>query len=252
MSTTHGMRIKAKQTTLLAASATAISAIGLVTGPVPAQAAPTIPLAPACGQYQFNGFFELTQSNDYKVIFAKEKGQALQGDASASHPINAYHPDIVLRGTVSGGIEGNHLDFTVRWDNGSVGHYWGDVSDDAFAHGTTVDQANTGASWDSTVALSCVTPAAPAQPPPPPAAPAQPQPAPAPASAGKFSAVTSDVDVYDAPGGNGNQIGTLRQGEAVVIVGSCSPNDWCHVTRVGTPPGVPGPDIGWVWGALAL
>jgi hypothetical protein len=39
--------------------------------------------------------------------------------------------------------------------------------------------------------------------------------------------VTSDVDVYDAPGGGGNVIGILRQGEVVQVVTACPSNDWC-------------------------
>jgi hypothetical protein len=39
--------------------------------------------------------------------------------------------------------------------------------------------------------------------------------------------VTSDVDVYDAPGGGGNVIGILRQGEVVKVVTPCPSNDWC-------------------------
>jgi hypothetical protein len=39
--------------------------------------------------------------------------------------------------------------------------------------------------------------------------------------------VTSDVDVYDEPGGGGNVIGILRQGEVVKVVKACLSNDWC-------------------------
>jgi uncharacterized protein YraI len=54
--------------------------------------------------------------------------------------------------------------------------------------------------------------------------------------------VTSDVDVYDVPGGNGNKIGVLRSGRQVPLVGSCKPNDWCDVVIPELPGG-----SGWVW-----
>jgi hypothetical protein len=39
--------------------------------------------------------------------------------------------------------------------------------------------------------------------------------------------VTSDVDVYDEPGGGGNVIGILRKGEVVDVVKACPSDDWC-------------------------
>jgi hypothetical protein len=59
--------------------------------------------------------------------------------------------------------------------------------------------------------------------------------------------VTSDVDVYDVPGGDGNKTGILRSGRAVTVVGSCAKDDWCKVAETGVPP-----LAGWVWGALQL
>lgn len=42
--------------------------------------------------------------------------------------------------------------------------------------------------------------------------------------------VVQSVDVYDAPGGDGQQIGTLRKGtKGVSLVEPCK-DDWCHVT----------------------
>ena len=48
--------------------------------------------------------------------------------------------------------------------------------------------------------------------------------------------VTEDVDVYDAPGGGGTVVDTLRQGQPVPF-GGCNADNWCNVTG-----------IGWVWG----
>jgi hypothetical protein len=44
---------------------------------------------------------------------------------------------------------------------------------------------------------------------------------------GPTATVTSDVDVYDKPGGNGNVIGMLRQGDVVKVATPCAADDWC-------------------------
>jgi hypothetical protein len=51
--------------------------------------------------------------------------------------------------------------------------------------------------------------------------------APAQAPGSPTATVTSDVDVYDEPGGGGNVIGILRQGEVVKVVTACPSDDWC-------------------------
>jgi len=110
--------------------------------------------------------------------------------------------------------------------------------------------------WDSTRPLDCITPAAgplrgdtlPPQKPPPQSGPVigQAPDAPiVPPAATPVATVTSDVDVYDVPGGNGNKIGILRSGRKVNLVGSCKPQDWCQVAGADVPSGK-----GWVWGNL--
>jgi hypothetical protein len=235
-------------------AATAITALGFLTVSPPAQAHPMLPLGPACNQYGFPGVFTLQQSNGDTVRF-NSTGPSASGLAEAVTPGGA------IRGPVSGGIQGDKLDFTVRWDNDlprSIGHYTGSVGSDGFAHGDTQDQLSpASALWDSTVALVCTTPVAsapaPAVAPPqnpllsepatevpnrrvvPPAAPAGPATPP-------VATVSSDVDVYDVPGGNGNKIGVLRTGRQVPLVGTCKPNDWCDVVIPELPGG-----SGWVW-----
>lgn len=176
------MSTKTTQKTLLATSATAMSAVGFLLLPVPAQAVPMLPLAPACTQYGFIGDFALRQTNGFRVEFSA-KGPSAGGRAQAFNSSGT----VAMNGNVSGGITGRHLDFTIRWDNGPRGHYTGDVGEFDFAHGTSVDEANPGSSagWDSTVPLGCLD-APPAPPPaqpapvPAPPAPAPQQPAPAP------------------------------------------------------------------------
>jgi hypothetical protein len=95
--------------------------------------------------------------------------------------------------------------------------------------------------------VGCAAPAAaPGAPPEPAPAPA-PEPAPAPAPApppgggGKAAEVKKDVDVFDAPGGNGNQIGVLNAPGTVTLLGDCVDN-WCHVQGPAVPTGQ-----GWVY-----
>jgi hypothetical protein len=54
--------------------------------------------------------------------------------------------------------------------------------------------------------------------------------------------VTSDADIYDAPGSNGNKLGALRSGRQVKLVGTFKPNDWWNVVIPELPAG-----SGWVW-----
>jgi hypothetical protein len=60
-----------------------------------------------------------------------------------------------------------------------------------------------------------VSPQPPTNPPPPPT---------------PTATVTSDVDLYDVPGGNGNIIGMLRQGQVIKVVKACPSEDWCDLT----------------------
>src|SRR6185369_10025731 len=131
-------------------------------------------------------------------------GQTAQGPAHAQGPAADRSND--MDGTVSGGIQGRHLDFTIHWAQGPVGRYTGDVGDDGFVHnGSTYDQANpeSHSGWSSASQLGCVVPpAAPASPAaPPPASTSAPAPTwrPPATSAKTTATVTADVDVYDAP-----------------------------------------------------
>lgn len=155
---------------------TAITAAGFLTLSALAQAHPMLPLAPgACNQYAFNGNFSLKQSNGDTVVFSSI-GPTASGNATATGGRNGP-----LHGTVTGGIQGDKLDFTINWGGTSSGAYTGFVSADGFVHGDTQEQAREFgdvfgnlppdppvAHWDSTVPLVCSTPAA------PPAAPAAP------------------------------------------------------------------------------
>lgn len=174
------------------AAATAVSAVGLfLTVPPPAQGRPMLPLAPpACSQWGFPGLFALTQTIHGQTVSFTATGPHANG-AMAEANSGEYH------GPVTGGITGNQIDFTIPWrgrgapDDAplmSKGRYQGTVAADGFAHGETHDElANDHSHWDSTVALVCATPAAPAAAPAGPAAPAAPPPPPAAAAAPRLA-----------------------------------------------------------------
>ena len=55
----------------------------------------------------------------------------------------------------------------------------------------------------------------------------------------KTTAIISDVDLYDIPGGVGRVIGILRQGQKFPLIG-CRADDWCQISE------------GWVWGSFIM
>jgi hypothetical protein len=191
---------------------------------------PTAHADPGCTQYGVVGDFGLRQSNGYAVAWYGSNAiqQSFTGDQATTTSVSGGA--VLDRGTIYGGVQGGHVDFTIHWDSGLRGHYAGDVGDDGFAHGRTNDEANPGstANWDSTSPFQCATPvvAPPALPPP-----AQP------ADVQRVATVTNDVDVYniahddipDANGVQGAKIGVLRAGQQVRLEGPCLPTGWCHI-----------------------
>lgn len=204
------------------AAVTALTAAGLVTVPAPAQA--------AC-KYEFPGSFTLNQSNGFRVEISAITGQNASGKAVSFN----NRQQVTDAGDVTGFVNGNDVTLTVGWNGGAVGRYNGTVRGNGTVAGQTQDLANPSstASWESVTALTCAAeaPAPPAAKPAPenkPAPPADPAPAPT-------ATVTSDVDLYDAPGGGGNVIGILRAGNKVEFAG-CRADNWCEVKG------------GWVFG----
>jgi hypothetical protein len=235
----------------LFAAATAIGAVGLLAIPVPAWAGPMLPLplAPPCSQYVFVGDYVI--KTEHGQVFFSSTGPVAGGRAVEVNDDNVGKETGYISG---GGIQGRHLDFTIVWDNSGPSYFYGDVADDALVHGGYGSLQNyPNKRWDSTRPLGCSTPAAPPpgpndqqvvlapgvkDPPPhelgPQAPPAQ-----------AVATVTGDVDIYDAPGGNGNKLGILRSGRQVKLVGTFKPNDWCNVVLPELPAG-----SGWVWGTF--
>jgi hypothetical protein len=175
------MSTTTKQKTLVAASAAAISTIGLLTCPALAQAEPMFPLAPACDNYELGNSGALLQLNqsDGVVVQLPTSGPSLQnaGPGRVMYLIPGRTEGTF--GNAYGGIQGRNINFTVKWDQGpGAGHtntYTGRVGDDGFATGTTTSTDRATSNWRSTWGHNCVyKPPVQAPPPPPPPPPLPP------------------------------------------------------------------------------
>lgn len=172
--------------TKLLSGTAAVLAIGLLTGPVPAQAIPPAPLAPnECASYQFPGG---RVSLHYPVLNAQTEFDTIAGGTHVDTRATTKYPQSSMSGTVIGDINGSDIHLEVS-RQGTSREYSplilnGKVGPDNRGHGTYTFDGGDG-NWDSIEAMKCV----PASPPPAPApapAPEEPkpvaaeQPAPAP------------------------------------------------------------------------
>ena len=236
------MNTKLTKLATMGAAATAIGAVGFFTVPAPAQAAPLapLPLAPACNSYGFNGATALSQDNGWAVQF-NSTGPSATGPATASSDTGTQ-----MHGTLSGGINGRAVDFTINWDNGSRGRYVGQVNEDAgfaAATGTTGDSG-----WRLLGPLECLTPNNPLPPAPPPLEQQVPKPLPYQVPPPvvveipkQFATVVSPVDVYNLPDGKGTVYKKadgsnvfLETGRQLQLVEPCR-SDWCHLVVAEVP-----------------
>lgn len=223
---------------MVAGSAAAVSAIGLLTGPAIAQALPMFPLAPTCS---FNGTYVLNQSNGFRVEFPWN-GAAPSGTAIA------YGSDQQpkLTGPVIGGItSANEVAVTIDWANSPAhGQYVGKLDAGGNVRGGfNQDIGSPGggtASWDSVTPMKCVEAAAPA--------PAE-KPAPA-APAAPKATVKQQSDVYDAISGNRIEAPFhLAVNKQYETVQPCA-DSWCLLKIPELPGGAHGAlpaQQGWVY-----
>lgn len=239
------MSSKTKQNRMVAGSAAAVSAIGLLAGPAIAQALPMFPLAPTCS---FNGTYVLNQSNGFRVEFPWN-GAAPSGTAIA------YGNDqqVKLTGPVNGGItSANEVAVTIDWANTpSYGQYVGKLDAGGNVRGgfnQDVGAPGNTATWDSVTPLKCVEAAAPAPAPAKVETPPKVDTPPAPAV--QKATVKEESDVYD--GISGNRIEepfALAVGKQYETVQPCADN-WCLLKIPELPGGAHGAlaaKQGWVY-----
>jgi hypothetical protein len=210
----------AKKKSFVAASATAISAFGLLTCPGFAQAYPMFPLTPV-GPCQFVGVQVLELDNGLEVVFPSS-GTTITGDADYSHP----GQNDVEKGVVNGTLTGTAIDIHVTWSGPFLfSHFTGQVNDDHSASGTvTNSNGNTDTTgWHTKFNDRIDCKKAPAPAPPDVTTPIKPPAATATANA--------DTDLYDKPSDQGGHIiGQLNKGQLVKVVNACTPDAWCTLT----------------------
>jgi len=179
-------------------------------------------------------------------------------------PVRVQFDDggIVHGNVTEGEISGRKVRFIIKWNDRADNRWYfgGFVGDDGLVRGggehKLIEHYGDDpmeSAWDSLRPLDCIPPATPDNTAPdntrvkpkPPVSASDLPPAPEDVPVTKTATVTSDVDVYDAPGGNGKFTGILRRGSTVQLLGSCTPNSWCQVSGNAVPRG-----NGWVWGSL--
>jgi hypothetical protein len=210
-----------------------------------AGASPATAQAP-CAQWDLSGWWLAIQTNAKVGFNMQQTGTELRGGAQAS--VTGFQS---LQGSLDGVVHGDRISFTVYWSSGSVGVYSGKIDSTGTIEGTTRDnRSGAQASWYSTARMNCLAREA-----PPPAKKVDPN-APdvlkedggfsdalgtAPPPAQNVATVNGDVDLYDAPDGNGNVIGILRKGQKVTLAApGCNAGTWCRITE------------GFVWGAFLI
>lgn len=147
--------------TMLFAAATAISAVGFLTVPAPAQANP-------CDNYQFPEGLMIKQDNNIDVGFGNPVTSTFHNEY-ASYEVNTF--DHTFHGTqaqggltsghANGGVTGTTIDFTIDWDSGPgaglSNHYTGVVNANGTAQGMSVNSKGAQNVWASApMKLSCV------------------------------------------------------------------------------------------------
>lgn len=228
-----------------ALSVLAVCAAGLLIDLPTAVGIPHVPLAPVCDPPAFPPIFLVTQSDGWTVDVPATSGTELQGTATAKSPSGES-----LFGRVSGGLTGkNKISFIVNWENGHRSKYDGTVGPDGAVSGGRRDiraevNAPDNTNWGASLVILCnkvTSNEQPQQPAPQPEPEPEPEPEP-PAVLGTLE-VLIPTDVFDAPGGDGNEVGvSLPFGRDVQIIGKGCRDNWCNVAVPEAPGGV-----GWVY-----
>ena len=229
--------ILVRRVAIAGAASTAIGAAGVVGVSPAAQAAPW---DPPCQDWQRFGVFVINEANGWRMEVPWH-GHLAKGPAKLFHPTQSTEP--LNTGTVSGGITGEHLDFSITWQAHGTAHLVGDVDPEwGRPRGVVMYDDGQRRDWVANETFECFARAG--------------QPAPG-AAWPKPATVTGDVDVYNIgadevaeEGENGIvgvKIGMLRAGQQVQADQPCKPNDWCKVLVPELPGG-----LGFVWGHLKV
>jgi hypothetical protein len=148
------------------AAATALTAVGFLNVPAPAQA------APACEKWGWpGGNFSIKAGNQTTTNMSTSQDRVVGRPFYISD--GAPSSDATY-GNPSGGYTGSDIDITINWDQGPgagyASHFVGKINDEGLASGT-LHLGNRDDAWHSDNKFSCTVykPAEQAPPPPPPA-----------------------------------------------------------------------------------
>ena len=126
-----------------------IAMAGLLAGLSPAHAQFT-----NCKTWNLNGEWTLVQSNETLPVFTIRQSKTFHLSG------NAYHSGAgsFVNGQFEGKLDGNAVEFTAYWDNGTVGVYSGIITEQGRLKGTTYDanHPSTTANWYSTEKAGCL------------------------------------------------------------------------------------------------
>ena len=166
--TSHPAMLPSRRTggkLVIACAAGAIGAAGFLTVAAAAQASPP---SASCSQYGFLGGYSLREDAGDRFVGA-QTFMSSTGPTTVGGKIVSVSDDDVHKwvGTVTGGIQGHKIDFTIIWDGGGdPSHYTGTIGDDGLVRRGASSWAGTPIGWDSINGPLECTDAAPATPPP--------------------------------------------------------------------------------------
>ncbi len=203
---------------------TAAAAVGILTNAAPAQAHPPAPLAPpSCSAYQFPGG---TITLNYPGLGRTVLANAAPSTHIDSQATTFYDSGTSLDGSVTGDINGSKVHLTVTREGYTPLVLDGTVDAGMKAHGNYTYRKNDSGPWDSSEEFVCAA-----------AAPG------APVVQKNGFVVGGPVPIYnimasevpDQYGHSGMQIGTLEDGQLVVVApgGPCAQDSWCKIVMPG-------------------
>jgi len=209
----------------LLAGAASVAAIAFLANVAPAQGYPPAPLAPNdCSGYQFpGGTVTLNYPGIGRTVFDTGPGTHVNTSATT-----VYDNGTSMDGSVTGDITGSKIHLTVTREGYTPLVLDGDIGAGNRADGNYTYRQGDSGDWHSAEAFSCSAAAAAA----------------APTDLPKNAFVVGgpiDIfniaasDVPDASGHQGVKVGTLEDGQLVVLApgGPCAKDTWCKIRMPG-------------------
>jgi hypothetical protein len=111
-----------------------------------------------CLQWDFPGATTVTQSNGWTTDLGNVARPDLPGWEATSTAKNGRGQLVTMRGPAQGRIQNSTVNFSIFWNNGSVGRYSGSVDPTGLATGFTYDEPHpeSNGTWRILQPLTCV------------------------------------------------------------------------------------------------